>query len=106
MVSPNPVRLAPEHARLRSSDGIRCISAGVIAPIMICSKFVDITSRPSHAICNPPTVLAGRVSDPSSGPRELARHCRTPDSVFFREKTLPTVEERDLHKNYEKKVLK
>ena len=32
--SPILVLLSPKHAKLRSSDGIRCISAGMIAPDM------------------------------------------------------------------------
>jgi hypothetical protein len=31
--SPILVLLSPKHASLRSSDGIRCISAGMIAPV-------------------------------------------------------------------------
>ena len=31
--SPILVLLSPKHALLRSSDGIRCVSAGMIAPV-------------------------------------------------------------------------
>ncbi|MED6191039.1 hypothetical protein PIB30_112112, partial [Stylosanthes scabra] len=35
--SPILVLLSPKHAKLRSSDGIRCISAGMIAPANVCA---------------------------------------------------------------------
>ncbi|WZY87038.1 hypothetical protein YC2023_033422 [Brassica napus] len=40
--SPILVLLSPKHASLRSSDGIRCISAGMIAPVSTSLSFLYI----------------------------------------------------------------
>ncbi|WZY87013.1 hypothetical protein YC2023_033397 [Brassica napus] len=40
--SPILVLLSPKHASLQSSDGIRCISAGMIAPISTSLSFIYI----------------------------------------------------------------
>ena len=41
--SPILVLLSPNHASMRSSDGIQCISAGMIAPVKYCKINVDMS---------------------------------------------------------------
>ena len=51
--SPILVLLSPKHAYLRSSDVIRCISAGMIAPVMFlcrCPLKHNVSDRCGHVI--------------------------------------------------------
>ncbi|CAA2981975.1 Hypothetical predicted protein [Olea europaea subsp. europaea] len=47
--SPIPVLLSPKHAKLRSSDGIRCVRAGMVAPVSNYGPSVFDVSLPSGA---------------------------------------------------------
>ncbi|WZY87012.1 hypothetical protein YC2023_033396 [Brassica napus] len=58
--SPILVLLSPKHASLRSSDGIRCISAGMIAPVSTSLSFLYIlfSANPSARPWGPHDFLA------------------------------------------------
>ncbi|WZY87028.1 hypothetical protein YC2023_033412 [Brassica napus] len=58
--SPILVLLSPKHASLQSSDGIRCISAGMIAPIRTSLSFLYIlfSANPSARPWGPHDFLA------------------------------------------------
>ncbi|WZY87004.1 hypothetical protein YC2023_033388 [Brassica napus] len=58
--SPILILLSPKHASLRSSDGIRCISAGMIAPVSTSLSFLYIlfSANPSARPWGPHDFLA------------------------------------------------
>ena len=51
--SPILVLHSPKHASLRTSDGIRCISAGMVAPINMCTANLLNPCPPSPAPTRP-----------------------------------------------------
>ncbi|WZY87035.1 hypothetical protein YC2023_033419 [Brassica napus] len=58
--SPILLLFSPKHASLRSSDGIRCISAGMIAPVSTSISFLYIlfSANPSARPWGPHDFLA------------------------------------------------
>nr|VDD10697.1 unnamed protein product [Brassica oleracea] len=62
--SPILVLLSPKHASLRSSDGIRCIGAGMIAPVR--SKRMNLGPKNCHAY-SPPFMVSGPFRNGAMG---------------------------------------
>src|SRR3954462_13549335 len=71
--SPILVLLSPKHAELRSSDGIRCFSAGMIAADMFSTTFLLMPSPPA-----PFSVIQPLGVHPTRNPG-LPRHKTTTD---------------------------
>jgi hypothetical protein len=70
------VLLSPKHASLRSSDVIRCISAGMIAPVSILTQKTYKPHAPTLTLPNSRGIWRLRVSPCRVGPAETIIHRR------------------------------